>query len=249
MCGHTLQAVLFKLLCHLVGAEPIEAGKLNITSGGEGIKAVYETTTPDPLVIPDATIKGGYIVINTTGEKSSAIQTTRNYTQTGGIIQATVNGNGSKIVNCDGAVLFEGGKLVGFANGTITADETSAGGIKSEGRIDIKGGIIAIGCTGRGSKGINCNNDINMTGGNITLLAEAENNTDMADDKKSRAITAENVTINGSTVVVSAYDNAVNATGDIVINGGIINAYSVTSTALSHEATQSGGWLLTKDAE
>jgi hypothetical protein len=88
-----------------------------------------------------------------------------------------------------------------------------------------------------------------MTGGNITLLAEAENNTDMADDKKSRAITAENVTINGSTVVVSAYDNAVNATGDIVINGGIINAYSVTSTALSHEATQSGGWLLTKDAE
>ena len=231
------------------GTLTIEAGKLDITSGGEAIKVEYEEANPDPTVIPDAYIKGGYIKIVTTDEKSSAIKTTRNYTQTNGVIHATVNGNGSKIVNCDGAVLFEDGKLVGFANGTITADETSAGGIKSEGRIDIKGGTIAIGCTGRGSKGINCNNDINMTGGSITLLAEAENNTDMADDKKSRAITAENVTINGSTVVVSAYDNAVNATGDIVINGGIINAYSVTSTALSHEATQSGGWLLTKDAE
>ena len=229
------------------GTLTIEAGKLDITSGGEAIKVEYEEN--DPAVVPDAYIKGGYIKIVTTDEKSSAIKTTRNYTQTNGVIHATVNGNGSKIVNCDGTVLFEDGKLVGFANGTITADETSAGGIKSEGRIDINGGTIDIECTGKGSKGINCNNDISMTGGSITLLAEAENNTDVADDKKSRAITAENITIDGSTVIASAYDNAINATGDIVMASGILNAFSKTNQALSYDATHTGGWIVTKDAE
>lgn len=231
------------------GPVTIEAGKLNITSGGEGIKAVYETTTPDPLVIPDATIKGGYIVINTTGEKSSAIQTTRNYTQTGGIIQATVNGNGSKIINCDGEVSFTGGKITGISKGTLSSDLTSAGGIKCNGMISITDGTIAMDCKGKGAKAINCNSDVVVNSGNITLLANAENYTEIADDKKSRAITTGNITINGGTVIASAYDNALAATGTITINGGKVNAYSASSYALSTIATQTGGWLLTKDAE
>ena len=229
------------------GTLTIEAGKLDITSGGEAIKVEYEEA--DPAVVADAYIKGGYIRINTTDEKSSAIKVTHNYTQSGGIIQATVNGNGSKIVNCDGAVSFTGGKLSGFSNGTVTSDETSAGGIKSEGNINITGGTIAIECNGKGSKGINCNGDVTIDGGVITLVTTGENYTEIADDKKSRAITADLVTINNGKVVANAHDNAVTAITDIVINGGILNAYSETSDALSFEATQTGGWLLTKDAE
>ena len=229
------------------GTLTIEAGKFDITSGGEAIKVEYEEA--DPAVVADAYIKGGYIRINTTDEKSSAIKVTHNYTQSGGIIQATVNGNGSKIVNCDGAVSFTGGKLSGFSNGTVTSDETSAGGIKSEGNINITGGTIAIECNGKGSKGINCNGDVTIDGGVITLVTTGENYTEIADDKKSRAITADLVTINNGKVVANAHDNAVTAITDIVINGGILNAYSETSDALSFEATQTGGWLLTKDAE
>ena len=229
------------------GTLTIEAGKLDITSGGEAIKVEYEEA--DPAVVADAYIKGGYIRINTTDEKSSAIKVTHNYTQSGGIIQATVNGNGSKIVNCDGAVSFTGGKLSGFSNGTVTSDETSAGGIKSEGNINITGGTIAIECNGKGSKGINCNRDVTIDGGEITLVTTGENYTEIADDKKSRAITADLVTINNGKVVANAHDNAVTAITDIVINGGILNAYSETRDALSFEATQTGGWLLTKDAE
>ena len=231
------------------GTLTIEAGKLDIKSGSEGIKVEYEEQVPDPTVIPDAYIKGGFIKIVTTGEKSSAIKTTRNYTQSGGIIQATVNGNGSKIINCDGAVEFAGGKLTGIANGTISADETSAGGIKSNGNTTITGGTIAIDCTGRGSKGINCNGDITVNGGDIILLANAENNTDIADDKKSRAMTAVNIIVNSGKVVASAYNHALSSTGGIIMNGGIVNAYSNTSNALSIDATQTGGWLQTKNAE
>ena len=231
------------------GALTIEAGKLSITAGGEGIKVVYEEEMPDPSVTPDADIKGGYISITTTGEKSSAIQTTRNYTQSGGIIATTVNGNGSKIINCDGVATFDGGKLTGVANGTVAADTTSAGGIKSTGALRINGGEIAIECKGKGSKAINCDSDVTINDGDMTLLATGENYTEIEDDKKTRAITAESITVNNGTVIAKAHDHAFASNSTIEINGGTVNAYSTGSTALNAEATQTGGWLLTQDAE
>ena len=227
------------------GAVTIEAGKLDITSGGEAIKVVYEEN--DPVIIPDAYIKGGYIKLTTTGEKSSAIQTTRNYTQSGGIIEATVNGNGSKIINCDGNATFSGGKLIGFANGTVASDETSAGGIKCAGNVEISKCVIAVDCKGKGAKGINCDKNVTVNSGDVTLLTTAEDYTAIADDKKTRAITADAITVNGGTVVAKAYDNALSSNVAININGGVVNAYSTNSIALDIEATQTGGWLLTKD--
>ena len=229
------------------GTLTIEAGKLNITSGGEAIKVEYEETVPDPAVIPDAYIKGGYISITTTDEKSSAIKTTRNYTQTGGIIEATVNGNGSKIVNCDGNATFNGGKLTGFANGTVSSDETSAGGIKCVGDITISNSTIAIDCKGNGAKAINCDNSVTINNGEVTLLATAEDYTEIEDDKKSRAIQADCFTINDGRVIAKAYDHAISSGIAININGGIINAISTNSNAIESEVTQTGGWLLTKD--
>ena len=229
------------------GSLTIEAGKLDITSGGEAIKVEYEET--DPAVIPDAYIKGGYIKLTTTGEKSSAIQTTRNYTQSGGIIATTVNGNGSKIINSDGVTTFDGGKLTGVANGTVAADTTSAGGIKSTGALRINGGEIAIECKGKGSKAINCDSDVTINDGDMTLLATGENYTEIEDDKKTRSITAESITVNNGTVIAKAHDHAFASNSTIEINGGTVNAYSTGSTALGTEATQTGGWLLTQDAE
>ena len=231
------------------GAVTIEAGKLDITSGGEAIKVEYEEENPDPAVTPDAHINGGYIKIVTTGEKSSAIQTTGNYTQSGGIIQATVNGNGSKIINCDGATTVSGGKITGIVKGAVTSDNTSAGGIKSAGDFEMSGGNIAINCEGKGAKGVNCSANVTIDNGEITLLATAENYTEGEDDKKSRAITAECLTINNGIAQLKAYDYAISSGSAININGGIVNAISTNSIALEIEAAQTGGWLLTKDAE
>ncbi len=231
------------------GTLTINAGKLNITSGSEAIKVEYEEEVPDAAVKPDVYIKGGYISTQTTGEKSSAIKCTGNYTHSGGILHAQVNGNGSKIINSDGNVTIDSGKLTGIAKGTTSSDNTSAGGIKCDGKLIVNDGEIAIDCTGKGAKGINCNNSVTVEGGNITLLAKAQNDTSSSDDKKSRAITASTITVNGGKVVASAYDHALNATEGIELNGGAINAYSSTTDALNFNATQTGGWLLTKDAE
>lgn len=229
------------------GTLTIEAGKIDIKSGGEGIKVEYEEPVPDSAVIPDAYIKGGFIKIATTDDKSSAIKVTRNYTQSGGIIQAETKGNGSKIINCDGAIAFSGGKVTGVASGTVTADETAAGGIKCNGNLNISGGEIAIECNGKGSKGINCNAEVTIDGGETTLIATGDNYTEIADDKKSRGITAGNITMSGGKVVVSAHDNALNAITAITIAGGTLNAYSATGYALNLDAIQTGGWLLYKE--
>ena len=228
------------------GTLTIEAGKLDITAGGEAIKVEYEEAIPDPAVIPDAYIKGGYLKLTTTGEKSSAIQTTRNYNQSGGIIEATVGGNGSKIINCDGTVVISGGKLTGIVNGSVASDETSAGGIKSNGNVDIANSVVAIDCKGKGSKAINCDNSVTVNSGNVTLLATGENYIEIQDDKNSRAIQADNITVNNGTVIAKAYDNALSAQ-TININGGVVNATSTNADALDTEATQTGGWLLTKE--
>ena len=228
------------------GTLTIEAGKLDITAGGEAIKVEYEEAVPDPAVIPDAYIKGGYIKLTTTGEKSSAIQTTRNYNQSGGVIEATVGGNGSKIINCDGTVAISSGKLTGFVNGSVASDETSAGGIKSNGNVEIANSTIAIDCKGKGSKAINCDNSVTVNSGNVTLLTTGENYTEILDDKKSCAIQADIITVNDGTVIAKAYDNALSAQ-TININGGVVNATSTNADALDTEATQTGGWLLTKE--
>ena len=227
------------------GSLTIEAGKLDITSGGEAIKVEYEET--DPAVIPDAYIKGGYIKLTTTGEKSSAIQTTRNYTQSGGIIEATVNGNGSKIINCDGDATFSGGKLTGFANGTVSSDETSAGGIKCAGNITISSSKVAIDCKGKGAKAINCDNYVTVNSGEVTMIAAAEDYTEIEDDKKSRAIQADCFTINDGVVVAKAYDYAISSVIAINVNGGILNAISLNCIAFEIGVTQTDGWVLTKD--
>lgn len=223
----------------------IEAGYLITNSGGEGIKVSYEELVPDTLIKPNATIRGGFISITTTGEKSSAIKTTGNFTQTGGIIQSVVKGNGSKIINCDGNIAFTNGKLSGIALGTQSSDTTSAGGFKCDGNIIITGGTIAMECTGKGSKGINCNGNMIVDGGDIALISINENYTQLANDKKSRAITTVGYIQTGGTVRAKAYDNAIYSES-IELSDGVINAFSHNASALNTDATQTGGWLLTR---
>ncbi|MBQ5626646.1 MAG: hypothetical protein IIU97_00900, partial [Bacteroidaceae bacterium] len=143
-------------------------------------------------------------------------------------------------------VVISGGKLTGFVNGTVSSDETSAGGIKSNGNVEIANSVVAIDCKGKGSKAINCDNSVTVNSGNVTLLTTGENYTEILDDKKSCAIQADIITVNDGTVIAKAYDNALSAQA-ININGGVINATSTNADALDTEATQIGGWLLTKE--
>lgn len=222
----------------------IDAGKLEITTGGEAIKVSNEDA--DPLVTASATINGGYIKFTTTGDKSSGIKTEGAYKQTGGIIHGTVKGNGAKVINCDNNITFADGKLIGFAEGTILNDTTSTGGIKCEGDFSIQNGTIAIECSGKGAKGINCNK-ATIKGGDITVLSMGEDYIGISETHRSKALdTTENVTITNGNSLLKAYDSAISAT-KISIYKGALHAISENDTAIDAEITQSGGWIMTKD--
>lgn len=223
----------------------IDAGKLELTTGGEAIKVSNEDA--DPLVAASVTINGGYIKFTTTGEKSSGIKSEGAYKQTGGIIHGTVNGDGSKILNCDSNITFTGGKLTGLSAGTVLNDTTLAGGIKCEGNVDIQKGTIAIECTGKGAKGINCNN-ATIKGGEVTILSTAENYTGIEKERKSQALDAANITITNGNTRLRAFDNAISATM-LYIYKGTLHAISDNTTAIDATIKQTAGWIMTKDNE
>ena len=231
----------------------IEAGKLTFNTGGEAIKVQYEDVPADPAITPNATIDGGFIKICTTGEKASAIKTTGNFIMNNGIIQAEVKGNGSKILNCDGAVTINGGKISGIAKGAVhlvaNSDTTTAGGIKSFGNVDIRGGNIAIKCTGEGSKAINCDSNVTIDKAEVTLLSIGENYKELADDKKSRAITCAAYTQKAGKVRLSAYDKAVSATSVTLLDGTLHAISSDDTNVTTVDIKQSAGWLMTKGKE
>ncbi len=223
----------------------IDAGKIELTTGGEAIKVSNEDA--DPLVTASATINGGYTKFTTTGDKSSGIKTTGTYKQTGGIIHGTVQGNGSKILNCDSNITFNGGKLAGVAQGTVLNDTTLAGGIKCEGNIDIQKGTIAIDCTGKGAKGINCANTT-IKGGEITVLTTGGNYDGIEKTRESIAVDTDNLIITNGNVKLKAHHNAVSAK-KVSIYKGTLHAISDSDMAIDATIAQSGGWILTKENE
>lgn len=226
----------------------IEAGKLLLTSVGEGVKASYEEVTPDPTITPNITIAGGFVKIGTTGSKSSALKATGCYTQSGGVVQANVSGDGSKIVNVDQNVTIAGGKLTGVATGAVEAVEiTPAGGIKCAGDLAITGGTIAVQCTGTGSKAINCDGDITVEGGSVRLLTEGDDYYDGDGYKRAQGINCNSLTLNGGVLVVNSQMEAL-ATSQVTMSGGImqLGIDSEDPGCFDWELRQTAGWLVKK---
>lgn len=224
----------------------IEAGKLCINANGEAIKAEYEGT--DTQITVNTFIYGGYITARTNDDKSSIFKTSGDFAISGGNVHGEAKGNGSKIINSKGSITIDGGKITGIVDGTLSSDTTTAGGFKCDGDLLINDGTIAINCKGEGAKGINCNGSMTINDGNITLLATAANFVAAEYDRKTRAITGNDITINGGTVFAKSYDHAINGTA-ITVNDGTVHAFSTGATALSTTATQKAGWLLTQDAQ
>ena len=231
------------------GSILIEAGEITVNTVDDGIVASYEEMT-DATIDPSITIRGGFVKVNTTGEKGMAIKANANYTQTGGIVQAKTLGNGSKAVNSEKDFAFTGGKLTAMVDGAISSDNSATAGIKCGGNCIVTDGTIAVNCAGVGAKAINADGNVVIDKGNVTLLSTGKNYNEGTDDKKSRAVSANAYTQNGGTVLMKSYDKVIApAAGVINLTGGIVNAFSLKDYALGVAAMQTGGWMLTKDGK
>ena len=226
----------------------IEAGDITVNTIDDGIVTSYEEFT-DATIDPSITIRGGFVKVNTTGEKGMAIKSNANYTQTGGTIQVSTKGNGSKAINSEKDAAFTGGKLTAIVEGAVSSDSSSTAGIKCTGNLTITDGTIGINCSGTGAKAINADGNVVIDNGTITLLSTGKNYNNGADDKKTRTISALAYTQNGGTVLMKSYDKSIVTTNGITLTDGTMNAFSESDYALGTTATQTGGWLLTKDGK
>ncbi len=145
-------------------------------------------------------------------------------------------------------------------------DTSSAAGIKSDGNIEIRGGSIEAKSSGTGGKGLSSDGDLIVDGGNIKISTTGGQYKYSSQQTSSpKGIRSDgNITINGGTIDISvtgasegsegleskstftvnggevtikAYDDAINASKAIVMNGGRVYAQATNNDGIDSNGT------------
>ena len=235
----------------------IGGGILNISSDGDAIQCEEGGIT----------MTGGFAKLSTTDNKAHGLKSCLDVVISGGAIQAQVAGAASKGISCDGNLTISGGKLTAFTSQTALYEDndlSSCAGIKCDGNILITGGEIAIQSTGGAGKGINCDGSITINDGTVKVITTGTQCVYGKLDSSAKGIKADGaLTINGGTVLVKAtggegsegiesksvltvnegtvaalcYDDCMNASNSIVLNGGNIFCYSSGNDGIDSNGT------------
>lgn len=240
----------------------ISGGTLSVRSAGDGIES-ESTEEPISITAGDITIvttgekahaiktdynveieTTGTIDITTYGSASKGIKPTGDITIRKGDI--TVNTAGDAIwdtddldissaagIKCDGNFLME--------DGTLTLLSTGKGGkgISADGTLIINGGTVSVTTTGdqyvynssndTAAKGIKSDGNLTINGGTVKIRTSKTE----AEGLESKAT----LTITAGEVDIEAYDDGINATTHIQIDGGYVYSNSTTNDAIDSNGT------------
>lgn len=138
----------------------------------------------------------------------------------GGTISLNSIGDG---LESESAVTLSGGTI------TITTTGESGHGVKSATELLMTSGNLTIDVQGVGSKAIKSDGDLTIHDGVIVIKTSAQE----AEGIESKT----NLTINGGDLTIEAYDDCINASNSIVVNGGSIYCYSITNDGFDSNGT------------
>ena len=242
---------------HANDAVIIGGGVLNISSTEDAIQCEEGGIT----------MTGGFVKVSTTANKAHGLKSGQDVLISGGAIQAAVAGAASKGISCDGNLTFSGGKLTALTSQTALYEDndlSSCAGIKCDGNMLVTGGEIAIQSTGGAGKGINCDGSVTISDGTVKVITTGLQCTYNRLSSSAKGIKADGaLTIDGGTVLVKAtggegsegiesksvltinngmvaalcYDDCMNASNSIVINGGNIYCYSSGNDGIDSNGT------------
>ena len=137
----------------------------------------------------------GTVAINAISTAGNGIKANDGVFINGGILNIDVTADAARGINCDSVTVITGGDITISTSGncvydTEEKDYSSAACIKSDGKFTMSGGTLNMISTGDGGKGINCDADIEFTGGTLVAKTTGDNN-----DAKPKAIKSETAII------------------------------------------------------
>lgn len=142
----------------------------------------------DYIVIDEGTIN-----VNTDDTGSNGIKANDGFLINGGTLTIDVKSDGGRGIKSDARTTINGGQITITTSGdckieTIDGvrDTTSAAGIKSDSLFVMTAGSLTITSKGDGGKGINCSEDVEFSGGTLTVVTTGSN-----DEGKPKGIKSE----------------------------------------------------------
>lgn len=220
----------------------INGGTISINSAdGDAIKTSYSDT--DTSITPYIIVNGGTLDVTISGKASKGLKSKGDITITAGTLNFTSTGDAyydtddadissSAAIKADGNFLMQGGSV------TITSSGSGGKGINIDGTLTVDDGIISVTTTGdqfkyqnddTAAKAIKSDGNLTVNGGTITIKTSKTE----AEGLESKAT----LTINGGTIEIEAYDDCINASNHIAINGGNVYCYSQTNDGIDSNGT------------
>ena len=136
----------------------ITGGTLNITAGGDAVKAspdTDDTENPDTTSLGNVTISGGTLTLNATGE---GVQADGDLTISGGTFHVKTNGGHTTALTDDSASCkgFKAGGALTVTGGTLTVDSADDA-LHASTDVTISGGTLTL---ATGDDGVHADNDL-----------------------------------------------------------------------------------------
>lgn len=238
----------------------IEGGTLNITvtaDAAKGIKSEGDLKISDGTFTIKTTGGGAWDSDDLKTKASSCLSADGNTTISGGTLSLTSTGAGGKGINGDGAFTATGGKVtiktsgnavVASSSGSLSTVSSSSQldryssdyksspkGLKIDGAITISdNAVISVTTTGAGGEGIEGKTSIDITGGQVTVVA-----TDDAINASTNTETngSGDLTISGGYVYARSTGNdGIDSNGNCYIKGGLVYAIGTSSPEVAIDA-------------
>lgn len=250
----------------------ITGGTLNITAGGDAVKASPDTgENPDTTSLGNVTISGGTLTLNATED---GIQADGDLTISGGTFHVKTNGGHTTALTDDSASCkgFKAGKTLTVTGGTLTVDSADDA-LHANTDVTISGGTLTL---ATGDDGVHADNDlvigtkgasststprINITasyegleGTTVTVysgdidVAASDDGVNAANSTLGERSDKYAINIAGGDLYIDAGSDGLDSNNDISMTGGKVEVYgadAMMDAAIDYDGTftLSGGTL------
>lgn len=244
----------------------ITGGTLNITAGGDAVKAspdTDDTENPDTTSLGNVTISGGSLTLNATED---GIQADGDLTISGGTFNVTANGGHTTSLTDDSASCkgFKAGGTLTVTGGTLTVDSADDA-LHSNTDVTITGGTLTL---ATGDDAVHADNDltvgtkgssststprinitasyeglegttVNVYSGDIDVVS-SDDGVNAANSKIGERSDKFAINIAGGDLYIDAGSDGLDSNNDINITGGKVEVYgadAVMDAAIDYDGT------------